>query len=234
MTNNNPGNKNKFPGKNSKVAEFFSKYGVLFALGGCALIIGGTWFFTRDKQGLPEQAAPTPAALEAPQSQVDTDLSEHLKDVSPTATIPATPAPTAAPAAPKLRAPVEGKAQKAFSVDKMLYSETLGQWQTHAGVDFAVTDGQKITAPADGAVVAVYSDQLWGNCVEIRHADGKISKLCGLKNLDGITKGSQVKQGAAVGIAGGNIPCEQEDGLHVHYELRDGEKPVNVQNLFTP
>ncbi|MDD4796978.1 MAG: M23 family metallopeptidase [Eubacteriales bacterium] len=245
MTNNNSGNKNQFSGKNNNLSAFFNKYGVLVALGGCAVIIGGTWLFTNDdfwgKQ--PDAQNTPPAIVQNDDTQSGTDLSERLDDVQKTASPATTPAPTAqgvaqtndptAPGAiPKMVKPVAGTVKKNFAVDKLLYSETLNQWQTHGGVDFAVSDGDDVLCVLDGTINAVYNDLLWGSCVEVKHADGLTSLYAGLKDTGALKTGTEVKQGQVLAKAGGTIPCEAEDGLHLHFEMKKNGVAINSEEYF--
>ena len=67
---------------------------------------------------------------------------------------------------------MNGEVLLAFSGDDLVYSETLGDWRTHNGTDYACTSGDSILAAAAGQVTACYSDALWGGVVEITDTPG--------------------------------------------------------------
>ena len=116
--------------------------------------------------------------------------------------------------------PVNGEVLLAFSGDDLIYNETLGDWRTHNGTDYACASGNSIQAAAAGQVTAVYSDALWGGVVEVTDADGRIWKYCGVDSA-AVQQGAAVATGDLLGKAGA-IPTEAGT-LHLHLECLDGE-----------
>ena len=87
----------------------------------------------------------------------------------------------------------------------------------HAGVDFAATLGQPVTAPGSGRVVyAGWRDGGWGNAVMIAHGKGVRSLVAHLSRVDAHV-GDTVRVGEAVGLAG---TTGESSGPHVHLEVR--------------
>lgn len=101
--------------------------------------------------------------------------------------------------------------------DRLIYSETLGEWRTHNGVDFEAAIGQKAKAIADGTVTAVREDPLWGPVIELEHGDKLISRYCGVKPYD-VKEGDTVKAGQVIGTVT-EIPMEVVDAPHLHLEI---------------
>lgn len=260
MSNNISGNGSPASGRKHKLARFFDRYGVVFALGGCALIIGGTWFFTRDNDGgiMPEQPAitvppvlqndnvpPNNGGLSGIIDQVGrtpapsaTAKPGATPNPGATATDPkGTPAPVNPPAAnpgalPGMTRPLSGDILKPFAIETLLYSRTLNQWETHAGVDFAAAEGDDILCVLDGEIQEISADALWGNCVAVQHADGLVSRYAGLQSLDGLQKGAKIKKGDVLGKAGGAIACEALEETHLHFELAQNGVPVDCAEIF--
>ena len=77
--------------------------------------------------------------------------------------------------------PVDGKIQKMFSSDKVIYSKTLQMWKTHDGIDISANVGKVIKSVEKGVVSKVYSDSFYGTTIIIEHLQGY--KSC-YSNLD--------------------------------------------------
>lgn len=100
--------------------------------------------------------------------------------------------------------------------DTMQYSETLGEWCTHNGTDFSVEKGKDVKATADGVVIAVWEDPLWGGVIELDHGNKLITRTCGVKASVG--QGQSVKAGDTIGKAD-TVPAELLEEPHIHLEL---------------
>ena len=59
-----------------------------------------------------------------------------------------------------------------FSVETLLYDETMLDWRTHEGIDLGSRGGYLGAAVAAGTVSQVYEDDLMGVTVVIDHGDG--------------------------------------------------------------
>ena len=68
--------------------------------------------------------------------------------------------PVVAEAPRLIVSPLNGQVVEAFSVDQLVYSETLGDWRTHDGVDIAAAQGTSVLAASSGTVVSVTDDPL--------------------------------------------------------------------------
>ncbi|MBR2405779.1 MAG: M23 family metallopeptidase [Clostridia bacterium] len=108
---------------------------------------------------------------------------------------------------------------------ELIYSETLGSWNTHNGVDFAAEAGSTVKAPAGGTVKQIYEDPLWGHVIEIDHGGKVISRCCGV-TVQGIKVGDTVKAGQTIGTVS-EIPCEIVGATHVHVEIVANDKYVD-------
>ena len=114
--------------------------------------------------------------------------------------------------------------------ESLIYSETLEEWCTHNGVDFAADNGQEIKAPADGTVSRIFQDALWGDAVEITHGGNVVSRCYGVK-AKGIKEGQTVKAGNVIGTAT-TIPAEVLMKSHVHVEVLANDKYVDPLTLI--
>lgn len=120
--------------------------------------------------------------------------------------------------------PASNRVLLAFS-DALIYSETLGEWGTHNGVDFAVEKGAQVKAVANGTVKRIYQDALWGSVIEIDHGGKVISRSCGV-NAANLQEGQSVTAGDVIGTAG-EIPAEILMDTHMHLEILANDKYVD-------
>lgn len=128
--------------------------------------------------------------------------------------------------------PLNSKISKDYSDGDPVYSETMGDWRTHNGIDIAGNVGDNAISVQDGTVKDVGSDDIWGEVIVIEHGNGLTARYCGIKST--VAKGAHVEQGQVIGTVVA-IPAEASDGIHVHLETEiDGKtvNPVKALNLF--
>ena len=115
----------------------------------------------------------------------------------------------------------DAKPQAAFSGNELVYSETLGDWRTHNGADYAAPAGESVYPAKAGKVTSVTEDALWGNVVEVEDANGITWRYCGL-TAPAVKAGDSVTTTATLGKAGA-IPAETSGENHLHLEcIKDG------------
>lgn len=109
------------------------------------------------------------------------------------------------------------------------FHPVLKIWRAHNGVDFAAPAGTPVHATADGVVQFAGVQGAYGNLIVLRHANGLSSRYGHLKTIAAAARPGQiVKQGdllATVGMTG------LATGPHLHYELRDADRPVDPSAL---
>ncbi|MFG6147336.1 peptidoglycan DD-metalloendopeptidase family protein [Halobacillus sp. B23F22_1] len=100
------------------------------------------------------------------------------------------------------------------------------------GIDVATSDGETfdVTAALSGTVTEVKEDPLYGNVVELTH-DNEVTTVYSSLGEVAIQSGDEVKQGDVLGQAGQNS-FGQASGVHVHFEVRKDEQPVNPEQFF--
>lgn len=137
-------------------------------------------------------------------------------------------ASSAQPAA-SYRQPVNGEVLLAFSGDDLVYNETLGDWRTHNGTDYACVSADSVLASAGGEVTAAYSDALWGGVVEVADLEGITWRYCGISDM-AVEQGQKVETGALLGRPGA-IPTE-DGSLHIHLECRQGDTWLDPEKVI--
>lgn len=94
----------------------------------------------------------------------------------------------------------------------------------NTGINLARTDDQAfdVMAALSGKVTRVEQNPLVGNLVEITHNDQLVTVYQSLSNVK-VAMGSEVKKGEVIATAGRN-ELEKDDGVHVHFEVRQGQE----------
>lgn len=115
--------------------------------------------------------------------------------------------------------PADAEPVRAFSGSELVYSETMGDWRTHNGADYAAEAGDTVHAVTAGTVVGTAEDPLWGTVVEIKDGDGNTWRYCGLDKAE-VKAAEEVHRGDVLGTVG-TIPSEREDDAHLHLEYLD-------------
>ncbi len=152
-----------------------------------------------------------------------TDVQDERTTV--TTTVTTTLRPTTTTAAESLFVFPASNRVIAFFSDSPVFSETLGEWGTHNGVDFEAKVGSAVKAPAGGTVKAIYSDGLWGDTVEIDHG-GKVFSRCRGVKVQELKAGDTVKAGDVIGTVS-EIPAEIAEVPHLHLEVLANDKYVD-------
>lgn len=117
--------------------------------------------------------------------------------------------------------PVEGEIIKPHSIDKLVYSETLGDYRVHSGIDIACEVGSEVLAFSDGRVASIVNDYFKGVTLAITHDQGVISYYSNLDPAlaEGISVGADVLAGQPIGCVGTSARSEALDPSHLHFEL---------------
>ncbi len=129
--------------------------------------------------------------------------------------------------------PVIGKIIVDYSMDKLVYSNTLEQWQTHSGIDIGADEGTAVKAVLAGTVIDTLNDSKLGNMVIIDHGAGIISKYGNLKSTVAVKKGQVVEKGEIIGAVGRSSIFESADPPHLHFEMEKDNSTINP-NYYLP
>lgn len=129
--------------------------------------------------------------------------------------------------------PIEnGKIQKIFSADKLIYSKTLDMWKTHDGIDIKADLGQVVKAVEDGKVVKIYDDSFLGKTIVIEHIDNYISSYSNLSEKVYVQLGDSVKKSQKIGEVGNSAIGEVKDTPHLHFMLYKNNKIIDPASIF--
>lgn len=93
----------------------------------------------------------------------------------------------------------------------------------HAGLDFPGPMGSPIYAAAKGRVTFVGQKSGYGNCIEVTHGNGLMTRYGHLSGFR-TRVGQEVDAGSLIGAMGST---GRSTGSHLHFEVRVNDRPVN-------
>lgn len=115
-----------------------------------------------------------------------------------------------------LRAPLDFR--RITSVFGLREHPIFGGWRNHTGTDYAAPMGTPVRAIGDGVVINAGWMGGYGNAIDIRHANGYVSRYGHLSRFaKGLHAGSHVTMGSTIGYVG---MTGWATGPHLHFEIR--------------
>jgi len=123
--------------------------------------------------------------------------------------------------------PLVGTVTYEHDLTTPVFSNTLGAWKVHAGIDISADEGASIYASEAGVVSAIYSDPMLGYTVELTHEGGIKTRYSNLANTPETTLkvGDKLASGDVIGVVGDTSTSELAEEPHLHFEvLVDGKK----------
>lgn len=126
--------------------------------------------------------------------------------------------------------PCNGQAADGYAAAELVWSETLHDFRTHAGIDF-VSDDLNVYASAEGTIEETGYNNLDGYYIVISHADGYKTTYKSLAEQSTLQKNDKVTQGQLIGQMSTSQGTESLEGNHLHFEItKDGAyvNPLDV------
>lgn len=123
--------------------------------------------------------------------------------------------------------PLNGEVVTVFSVDQLVYNETLADWRTHDGIDIAAVQGTTVLSASSGTVSSVTDDPLMGTTVTIRHDGGYETTYANLQARPNVEAGETVSAGQIIGAVGRTAAAESAQGPHLHFSVTKDGEPVD-------
>ena len=210
--------------------------GYYIALILCAAAIGitGYVYYRNANQAEPismeETAAEVPAVIEDGVDVPAIATQPAPKTTQPAATEEATTAPTERKPL-KTMSPVSGDSIFGYSMEALSYNQTTRDWRVHNGVDLTAAAGTEVKAAADGTVYTVYSDDLMGTTVVIRHDGGYVTTYASLAEEVSVKAGDKVCCGDVIGQVGQTALSEKALEPHVHFSVTCNDKSVAPEDF---
>ena len=123
---------------------------------------------------------------------------------------------------PEFFAPVSGEIIKRHDLETLVFSQTMGDYRVHKGIDIKAELGENVICFTDGVVSSVSDDYFYGKTVAITHDRGVVSYYMNLDSelFEGIAVGTELKAGEPFAKIGSTARIEAADEPHLHFELR--------------
>lgn len=125
-----------------------------------------------------------------------------------------------------LALPVIGDVLLDYSMDKAVYHATMQQYHYNPALVVAASEGQTITAAADGIVADVYYDSQTGNTIRFDLGNGYMLTYGQLSDIS-LKAGDRVAAGDVVGKVAKPTIYYTEEGTNVYYKLTKDGVPID-------
>ena len=124
--------------------------------------------------------------------------------------------------------PVKGEVLRPLSIDELIYSKTLNEWNVHHGTDYKTKIGEEVVAIQNGKVKQIGENDKYGEFIVIEHSNGYESLYANLTVLDALVAGSSVKKGQLIGYVAESFGFEVAEETHIHLELKKDGKYISI------
>lgn len=213
----------------SRFKHFWQKNGVFLALAVSLLAVGGVLIAGLNQKPTVtsrEESKPSDTAVEQKVTGQPDDRTTQSTNTT-TTTVKTT---TTTRSKDLYVVPVSKDVLTPFSIDQPIYSQTMGDWRLHPGVDLGGKTGQQVKVIAAGTVLSVEEDALWGTIITVDHSVGVLSRYSGVK--PSVKKGDKLDVGAVLGTLS-EIPCESAMEPHLHLEMQVDNNPIDPLTVLT-
>ena len=128
--------------------------------------------------------------------------------------------------------PIVGNVLVNYSMDKAVFFATLQQYKYNPAIIIAATQGEGITAAADGQVTTIYEDPEIGTAVIMNLGDGYELTYGQLTDLT-VAEGDVVTTGEIIGKVAEPTKYYSVEGCNVYFKLTKDGQPVNPLNRLS-
>lgn len=122
--------------------------------------------------------------------------------------------------------PIVGNVLINYSMDKTTYFATLDQYKYSPAIVIGATEGEIITAAADGKVVDILEDEEIGTAIVMELGNG-YQLTYGQRTDIQVSEGSYVKSGEVIGSVASPTKYYSVEGANVYFKLTKDGIPVN-------
>lgn len=130
---------------------------------------------------------------------------------------------------PVFQKPVEGEIIKPFAKTNLVYSNTLGEWIVHNGIDIKADKTTVVKASEAGTVKSIKNDPRYGLTIVIEHSNQYTTVYSNLLSAEFVVVGEEVEQGQTIGTVGNTATFEIADDPHLHFEILYNSEQVDPE-----
>lgn len=136
---------------------------------------------------------------------------------------------------PSFILPVSGTLSKKHDPKLQVYSNTLGDYRVHVGVDIVTAENAPVYAAAAGKVAKIWKDPLMGYCMAVEHSGDCFTVYKNLSETlpEGIAVGTSVRSGQLIGTVGDSAMVELAEEPHLHFEMTVADLSVDPLEYFS-
>lgn len=120
-----------------------------------------------------------------------------------------------------------------YSRTELVFNETMGWFETHKGVDLKSETSTDVLAAEGGEVVQVYTNNLEGTVIVIKHNDNFSTKYSSLDSKTSVKVGDKVQKGQKIGTISNSAGEEVATGAHLHFELLQDNNQINPNDYLS-
>ena len=165
------------------------------------------------------------------EEKIQEERKEEIKKQEETVTTNTKPEETK-PEIPSFTKPVEGEIIKEFAKNNLVYSDTLGEWITHYGIDIKADKTTVVKSSAAGTVKYIKNDPRYGLTIVIEHTSGYKTVYANLLSTEFVVVGENVEQGQTIGTVGTTSTFEVLDDPHLHFEIIKDDEYLDPQLML--
>lgn len=128
--------------------------------------------------------------------------------------------------------PIVGKILINYSMDKTVYFPTLQQYKYNPAIMIEASEGETITAAADGRVSSIFYDNQYGNCVCVELGDGYELTYGQLGDIS-LNEGDYMQVGDVIGTVAAPTKYFSQEGTNVYFKLTKNGEPCDPLNQMS-
>lgn len=133
---------------------------------------------------------------------------------------------------PVFQMPVEGEIIKKFAKTNLVYSNTLGEWVTHNGIDIKADKTTVVKAAEEGTIKSIKNDPRYGLTIVIDHSNDYSTVYSNLLSAEFVVVGEKVEKGQTIGTVGNTATFEIADDPHLHFEILHNSENLDPELYF--
>lgn len=133
---------------------------------------------------------------------------------------------------PVFQMPVEGEIIKKFAKTNLVYSNTLGEWVTHNGIDIKADKTTVVKAAEEGTIKSIKNDPRYGLTIVIDHSNDYSTVYSNLLSAEFVVVGEKVEKGQTIGTVGNTATFEIADESHLHFEILHNSENLDPELYF--
>lgn len=127
--------------------------------------------------------------------------------------------------------PIVGNILMNYSMNQVIYYETLNQYRYNPSIVIEATVGEPITAAADGKVLSIRENVETGGTIVCDLGDGYQLTYGQLENY-AVSEGDYVEKGDILGYVAEPSIFYSEEGCNVYFKMTKDGEPVNPLNIM--